>query len=118
MSFFTEPSKKKITASRHSIMPLQVSVDAQKKIDAERKLHLLYDKYLQAIGTELIIKKKTEERKHLLVTQLATMDQELDQITKKLIKIKTRERDIINLTLVQTEIDKQLVEINKCLSKI
>lgn len=100
-------------------MPSHSSVDAQKKIDTEsRKLELLYDEYLQAMMMDLIIKKKTEERERLIVTQLSTVDQEVDQDTKKLIKIKTREHDIINLKLVQEEIDEQLVAVEKCTSKI
>lgn len=117
--FITEPPKKKITVNRQSIMPSHSSVDAQKKIDTEsRKLELLYDEYLQAMMMDLIIKKKTEERERLIVTQLSTVDQEVDQDTKKLIKIKTREHDIINLKLVQEEIDEQLVAVEKCTSKI
>jgi len=118
--FFIESLKKKITVNRHSIMPLHVSLDVQKKIDStdSRKLELLYDEYLQAMMMDLIIKKKTEEREHLIVTQLSTVDQEVDQDTKKLIKIKTREHDIINLNLVQKEIDEQLVAIAKYISKI
>jgi hypothetical protein len=53
-----------------------------------------------------------------MVTQLSTIDQEIDQDTKKLIKIKTREHDIINLKLVQKEIDEQLVAVAKCTSRI
>ncbi|XP_012214733.1 uncharacterized protein [Linepithema humile] len=110
-----KPLKKKITVNRHSIMPSHVSLDAQKKMDtASRKLELLYDEYLQAMLTDLIIKKKTEEREHLMVRQLSTVDQEVDQDTNKLIKIKTREHDIVNLKLVQKEIDEQLVAVEKC----
>ena len=117
MLFFTEPSKKNV--SRYSIMPSHLSLDAQKKTDTEsRKLELLYDEYLQAMMINLIIKKKTEEQERLMVTQLSTVDQEINQDTKKLMKIKRREHDIINLNLAQKEIDEQLVEVAKCTSKI
>lgn len=119
--------KKKIAVnSRQSIMPSHLSknVDTeckQKKTDAECKeveLGLLYDEYLQAMMMNLIIKKKTEEKKHLMVTQLATIAQEIDQDAKKLMKIKSRERDIINLSLAQKEIDAQITAVTECTSKI
>lgn len=119
--------KKKITVnSRQSIMPPHLSKNLdtecrQKKADTECKeveLGLLYDEYLQAMMMDLIIKKKTEEKKHLMVTQLATIAQEIDQDTKKLMKIKSRERDIINLSLAQKEVDVQLAAVTECTSKI
>jgi len=109
--------KKKIAIGRQSVMPLQLSLDTQKKMDTECKeleLGLLYDEYLQTIMIDLIMKKKTEEKKRLLVTQLATVAQEIDQDAKKLIKIKTRERDIINLSTAQKEADAQLIAVTKC----
>lgn len=117
--------KKKIAAnSRQSIMPLHLSknVDTeykQKKTDTEcKEVGLLYDEYLQAMMMNLIVKKKGEEKKHLMVTQLATIAQEIDQDAKKLMKIKSRERDIINLSLAQKEIDMQLAAVTECTSKI
>ncbi|XP_011168315.2 uncharacterized protein LOC105201808 [Solenopsis invicta] len=110
--------KKKNTVGKQSIIPSQLSLDTtQRKIDTESKeieLGLLYDAYLQTIMLDLIMKKKTEEKKCLLITQLATVAQEIDQDTKKLIKIKTRERDIINLSLAQKETDAQVTAITKC----
>lgn len=113
--------KKKIAAnSRQSIMPLHLSknVDTeykQKKTDTEcKEVGLLYDEYLQAMMMNLIVKKKGEEKKHLMVTQLATIAQEIDQDAKKLMKIKSRERDIINLSLAQKEIDMQLAAVTEC----
>ncbi|KAL6261367.1 hypothetical protein P5V15_006465 [Pogonomyrmex californicus] len=107
--------RKKIPVSRQSIMPLQLN--SQKKIDTECKeleLGLLYDEYLQTVMMDLIMKKKTEEKKCLMIRQLATVAQEIDQDTRKLIKIKTRERDIMNLSLAQKETDAQLIAITKC----
>lgn len=119
---FIEIEKKKNTVGKQSIIPSQLSLDTtQRKIDTESKeieLGLLYDAYLQTIMLDLIMKKKTEEKKCLLITQLATVAQEIDQDTKKLIKIKTRERDIINLSLAQKETDAQVTAITKCTSKI
>ncbi|XP_014470694.1 PREDICTED: uncharacterized protein LOC106742352 [Dinoponera quadriceps] len=109
--------KKGITASRQSIMPSQSLLDIQKSTDTESKdleLSLLYDEYLRSMLTNLIIEKKTEEKKHYMITQLATITQEIDQDMKKLIKIKTREQDIKNLSLEQTETDVQLAAIIKC----
>ncbi|XP_012542871.1 uncharacterized protein LOC105840463 isoform X2 [Monomorium pharaonis] len=112
--------KRKIIVGKQSIVPSQLSMDTFKKMDVESKeieLGLLYDEYLQTIMLDLIMKKKTEEKRQLLVTQLATVAQEIDQDTKKLIKIKTRERDIINLSLAQKEVDAQLIIITKCINE-
>ncbi|XP_029156785.1 uncharacterized protein LOC114929360 [Nylanderia fulva] len=106
--------KKKIAVnSRQSTMPLHLS----KNVDTESKdieFGLLYDEYLQAMMMDLIIKKRTEEKKHLMVTQLATIVQQIDQDTKKLIKLKIRVRDIINLSLAQKEVDAQLAAVKEC----
>ncbi|XP_011873542.1 PREDICTED: uncharacterized protein LOC105565170 [Vollenhovia emeryi] len=109
--------RKKIAVGKQSITPSQLTMDTQKKTEAECKdleLGLLYDEYLQAIMTDLIMKKKTEEKKRLLVTQLATVAQEIDRDTQKLVKVKTRERDMINLSLAQKEADAQLIAVTQC----
>jgi len=122
--FITELSKittKKIAANRQSIMPSQLLLDVQKKADIESKeleLGLLYDEYLQTKMMDLIMKKKAKEKKQLMIAQLATIAQELDQDIQKLIKIKKRECDIINLNIAQQEIDAQMAAITKCTSEI
>lgn len=102
-------------------MPLQLSLEAQKKADAESKeieLGLLYNEYLQNMMMDLIIKKKTEQKKELIEIQLAAVAQEIDQDMKKLIKTKAREQDIINLSFAQKEIDAHMAVIKKDMSKI
>lgn len=97
-------------------MTSRQSADIQKKADIEAKeieLGLLYDEYLQTIMMDLIVKKKTEEKKNLMVTQLATLTQEIDQDMKKLIQVKQREHDIIHLSLAQKEVDAQLTAIKE-----
>lgn len=119
ITLLIEIPRKKIAVSKQSIIPSQL--DAHKKTDNECKeleLELLYDEYLQTIMMDLIMKKKTEEKKRLIVTQLVTVEQEIDRDMQKLIKIKTRERDIINLSLAQKEADTQLIAVTKCTSKI
>jgi len=119
VTLFIEIPKKKITVGKQSIVPSQLSLDSQKKVDSEElELGLLYDEYLQTIMMDLIMKKKVEEKRCLMVTQLATVAQEIDQDMQKLIKIKTRERDIINLSLAQKEADAQLIAVTRCTSKI
>jgi len=118
VTLFIEVSKKKIVG-KQSIVPSQLSLDSQKKVDSEElELGLLYDEYLQTIMMDLIMKKKIEEKRRLMVTQLATVAQEIDQDIQKLIKIKTRERNIINLSLAQKEADAQLIAVTRCTSKI
>lgn len=102
-------------------MPSQSLLDIQKSTDTENKnleFSLLYDEYLQSMLVNLIIKKKIEEKKHCMVIQLATITQEIDQDMKKLIKIKTREQNIKNLSLAQAKTDMQVAALTKCISKI
>lgn len=113
--------KKKIATSRQSMKSSQSMPDLHKTLDIESKdleLSLLYDEYLQSWLVHFMIKKKTEEKMHSLVAQLATVTQESDQDMEKLTKIKTREQDIKNLSLAQTKADIQLAAITKCTSKI
>ncbi|XP_024891288.1 uncharacterized protein LOC112467058 [Temnothorax curvispinosus] len=106
--------------NRTTMMPSDIAQSqmvSKKKPDTESKdveLGLLYDEYLQTIMMDLIMKKKTEEKKRLMVEQLATVAKEIDRDTQKLMKIKARERDIINLSLAQKEADAQLIEVTRC----
>lgn len=102
-------------------MPLQLSLEAQRKADVERKeieFELLYDEYLQAMAMDFTIRKKIERKRKLMVTQMAVIAQEIEQDMEKLIKIKERERDIISLSLAQREIDAQVTAVKKYTSKI
>lgn len=85
--------------------------------EKELELWLLYDEYLQTIMMDLIIKKKTEEKKNLMIAQLAAIAQEIDQDMKKLIEIKTRNCDTVNLSIAQKEIDMQLSVVTEYTSK-
>lgn len=119
VTLLTEVPRKKIAVGKQSIISSQL--DIQKKTDTECKeleLGLLYDEYLQTIMMDLIMKKKIEEKKRLIITQLVTVEQEIDRDIQKLIKIKTRERDIINLSLAQKEADAQLITVTKYTGKI
>ena len=77
------------------------------------ELMLLYDEYLQNIMTEIILKKKAEDMEKLYVSQLAAMAKERERNEEKLFKLKARERDVINLTNAQNEIDSQILHANK-----
>lgn len=95
-------------------------MDAQRKTDIESKeieLKLLYDEYLQNNMMHLMMQKKNKEEEQFVIAQLATIAQELDQDTQKLMKIKQRERDIINLHSAQEEIDVQMAAVTKYTSK-
>ncbi|XP_078042949.1 uncharacterized protein LOC144473179 [Augochlora pura] len=74
-------------------------------------MKFLYDKYLQSLMMDIILKDKLQEMEKLIITQLATMSEELDLNKQKLFKLKNRERDIIHLTNLQNEIDTQILDI-------
>ncbi|XP_077257049.1 uncharacterized protein LOC143894557 isoform X2 [Temnothorax americanus] len=106
--------------NRTTMMPsdiAQLQMISKKKADTDAKdveLGLLYDEYLQTITMDLIMKKKTEEKKRLMVEHVATVAKEIDRDTQKLMKIKARERDIITLSLAQKEADAQLIAVTRC----
>lgn len=105
---------------RSFMAPTQMLSEGNNIIDSESndvELKLLYDEYLQNIMTEIILKEKAEERKQLFISQLATIAEECEHNEEKLFKLKTRERDIINLTKIQNDIDKQITDVNNCISK-
>lgn len=83
----------------------------------DTEISLLYNEYLQNLMTEIILKQKIQEREKLITTKLATTAKEIDENRKKLFELKTRERDIVQLTMLQNKIDSQLVDIKKCHSK-
>ena len=105
---------------RTSVFPTQSLMDGTRMVDSDcsdMELKLLYDQYLQNTMTEIILKKKTEEKEMLFLSQLATISKEYDHNEEKLFKLKTRERDIINLSKIQNEIDSQINDTNNCTSK-
>lgn len=108
--------KKKTALDRTTIFPTQSLMDATGRMMdsdcSDMELKLLYDQYLQNIMTEIILKKKTEEKEMLFLSQLATISKEYDHNEEKLFKLKTRERDIINLSKIQNEIDSQINDAN------
>lgn len=81
------------------------------------ELKLLYDQYLQSLMTEIILKKKAEEEGKLFLSQLTAISKERDCNEDKLFKLKTRERDIINLTKMQNDIDFQVKDVTRFTGK-
>ncbi|XP_076622982.1 uncharacterized protein LOC143342712 [Colletes latitarsis] len=89
----------------------RLSVFSTQSVDTDcnnTELQLLYDEYLQRIMIENILEKKAQKKKKSFSLQLAKIAKELDHVEEKLFKLETRERDIINLTKLQNDIDKQI----------
>ncbi|XP_076286619.1 uncharacterized protein LOC143212110 [Lasioglossum baleicum] len=92
-------------ANRFSIFQSQ----SDKCFDEEdTEMKLLYDKYLQGLMVEIILRQRTQEKEKLIISQLASMREELDRNKEKLFELKTRQRDISYLTNLQNEIDLQI----------
>ncbi|XP_076658131.1 uncharacterized protein LOC143362130 [Halictus rubicundus] len=79
------------------------------------EMNLLYDKYLQSLMVEIILKQKTQEKEKLIVSQLASMAEELHCNKEKLFALKMRENDINYLTNLQNEVDLQTEDIKNCI---
>ena len=118
-AFLQSSSKRKLIMDRSVMGSTQILSEGNSINDSESndvELKLLYDEYLQNTMTEIILKKKAEERKQLFLSQLATIAKECEHNEEKLFELKTRERDIINLTKIQNDIDKQIIDINNCIN--
>ncbi|XP_076296837.1 uncharacterized protein LOC143217033 [Lasioglossum baleicum] len=95
-------------ADRFSILQSQ----SDKCFDEEdTEMNLLYDKYLQGLMVEIILRQRTQEKEKLIISQLASMREELDRNKEKLFVLKTRQRDINYLTILQNEIDLQIKDV-------
>ncbi|XP_076669086.1 uncharacterized protein LOC143369255 [Andrena cerasifolii] len=103
---------RRVPVDRISMAPTKAAVEGDADC-SDIELMLLYDEYLQNIMTDIILKKKVEDMEKLYVSQLAAMAKERERNEEKLFKLKTRERDIINLTKAQNEIDAQIMDANK-----
>lgn len=105
---------------RTSMFPTQSLLDTTRITDTDCndiELKLLYDQYLQKILTERILRRKAEEREKLFLSQLATIAKDWDCNVEQLFKLKTRERDITNLTKAQNDIDSQIIDVNNSTGK-
>ncbi|XP_006620167.1 uncharacterized protein LOC102677942 isoform X2 [Apis dorsata] len=108
-------AKKKLALDRMSIFSTQSLLDVTKMTVPEcddTEMKLLYDQYLQNMMLEVILKKKAKEKAELFLCQLATITKEYEHNEDKLFKLKTRERDIINLIKIQNDIDSQIIDVN------
>lgn len=108
---------------RQSIMPSSQSqsfLDTTRRPEVENKdqeMKLLYDKNLQTIMIELLMKKKLEEIENAMVSQLGMLSKEEDAIDSQLLAMKSKETDLRNLTELQESIDSQIIEIVACLGE-
>ncbi|XP_017787769.1 PREDICTED: uncharacterized protein LOC108570420 [Habropoda laboriosa] len=96
-SDFTLPqsfTKNRNTKNHIPMLSTQTSLDGILDSDSDDiELKLLYDEYLQNIMTEIILKKKAEEKEKLCISQLATIAKE---------------------SKIQNEIDSQIIDVNNC----
>lgn len=116
---FVDLFQKKKPVSRHSMLPSQILLESSKEEEARTKdmeLKLLYNDYLQVIMLEHVTKNKSEDMKNVIIRQLADIVKECACDEEKLLKLTARERDIMHLSIAQTEIDAQMKEINEYIS--
>ena len=80
-AFLQSSSKRKLIMDRSVMGSTQILSEGNSINDSESndvELKLLYDEYLQNTMTEIILKKKAEERKQLFLSQLATIAKECE----------------------------------------
>ncbi|XP_011315237.1 uncharacterized protein [Fopius arisanus] len=104
-----------MNTTRVSVMPIG-HLDSTRRFRDEseannNELSLLYDKYVQTLAEEHILKKKIEEREKKIVTQLTALAKELEQCSGKLHEIRMKELDVSTLNDIQKNSDAQIKEI-------
>ncbi|XP_026671990.1 uncharacterized protein LOC108628031 isoform X2 [Ceratina calcarata] len=116
----TATVKRRLGLDRTSVFSTHGSMDGACTTGSEgndTELKLLYDQYMQNLLTKEILKRRQQEKMHLFFIQLATIAKECNDLKEKLFKLKIRERDIMNLTKIQTAIDSQIADTNNCTLK-
>lgn len=122
-SDFTLPQStvnRRIALDRTSVNTTHGSIDepcATGSGSNDTELQHLYDQYLQNHVTEEILNRRQQEQWRSFLVQLATITKECNDLKEKLFQLKIRERDIINLTKIQSDIDSQIANTNECTQK-
>ncbi|XP_012279181.1 uncharacterized protein LOC105699057 [Orussus abietinus] len=111
--FMQNQTFRKPISSKSSLAP--DFFDNVKKVELEKDTELgsVYEKYLQALATELIMKRKVEEESKSMISQLASITKERDLVEDKLCKIKLRQMDVNYLSKAQNELDAQISDLSE-----
>ncbi|XP_066597893.1 uncharacterized protein [Prorops nasuta] len=81
-------------------------------------LGLEYANYLQAEMEAVLMNEEVKQESDVAISNLAKMSQEYDLVQDKLLAVKNRKTDVINLSNLQNEADKQLAIIQNNSMKI
>ncbi|XP_051172095.1 uncharacterized protein LOC127288594 [Leptopilina boulardi] len=107
--------KRKIGSTRQSLAPTSlVNSFGLKKIEpdnADTETGLLYDDYLRTLMADVLVKKKAKENEKKILNQLASLSKEQDLGDEKLMKMKSREKDINYLSALQNYLDTLVTQI-------
>lgn len=96
-----------------ALAPMRTEAEAP-----DNDLGLLYDRYLQAKATEILVKKKISEKERLITIQMIAASRERAVVKEKFQQAKTRESDIRCANFMQSSIDMQNTEIASCFGEI
>ncbi|XP_046467793.1 uncharacterized protein [Neodiprion pinetum] len=96
-----------MTLAQH---PSQLPMKAESEYP-ENELSLLYDKYLRATATEILVKKKIAEKECAMTAQMVAVSSERRVAKEKVEAAKLRESELRSANLMQSRIDAQLTDI-------
>lgn len=85
-----------------------------KKIETDNtdiETGLLYDEYLRTLMADVLLKKKETENQKKILNQLASLSKEQDLSNEKLMKMKSREKEIHYLSALQNYLDTLVTQI-------
>ncbi|XP_063987191.1 uncharacterized protein LOC135167673 isoform X2 [Diachasmimorpha longicaudata] len=93
-------------------------LDSTRRFESDapnNELSLLYDKYVQTLAEEHIVKQKIHEREKVIVTQLSALAKEQEQCEQKLHSIRMKQFEVSALNDIQRGSDAQIKEITALL---
>lgn len=107
--------KRKIGSTRQSLAATSlVNSFGLKKIETDNtdiETGLLYDEYLRTLMADVLLKKKETENQKKILNQLASLSKEQDLSNEKLMKMKSREKEIHYLSALQNYLDTLVTQI-------
>ncbi|XP_015607964.1 uncharacterized protein LOC107273877 [Cephus cinctus] len=125
---FLLPSNNRQTGLRNRITPrisLQPSATVLQDIpqqpetdNSNIELSLLYDTYLRAECSEIVLKKKVKELSTDLTNQLVKICVERDLVLQNLTKMRLRANDVKSLAYLQNNLDLQVEDADVCCAEI
>ncbi|KAK0180704.1 hypothetical protein PV327_003061 [Microctonus hyperodae] len=105
---------RRVQSPRRSIMPPSSQLDMTRRSEVEtnnNEMSLLYDKYLQTLMTEHIMKKKESENRQIILMHLASLEKKGEECEMKLHEYQMIMNELEPLNELQKYLENQIQEV-------